>query len=1572
MTHKVGQDLSYHYLIDPTPEDRFTESDYLHAINTETIFRVTEYSYEKVEEDLKHLFPDELPHHWAEDYFHWWMEEKKISVMNQDPSFYDPIEASQWEGEWSVGVDYNITSVVIKQGKKKTTLTQKDFESAVQQNGSYTLGSLTLNSWDEVLEVAATYPNPLGKIKIGTYTVINDEKIALYQQQLSQKRCMIPPSPSGILQDSDLPNAEIYFQMTVDSPVRLKMPFAGGWVALEYEKGATISAHFDLQNHYANIDDGETLVSFDGVYVSLRPEQVIDLLKQKWGIQLPKKWDKVVDAIVDQTKDYYRVPLASITAFGGRPHLGLDFSKFPHIGGNLPFIVFVEMSLPAGVSNQLPNSLAQDVLGDESFRLSKELNSYLLLKTASEALSYAQNGRATQGILSHMIPHSYRGNVWIRSLHAGKKLPNPHPLLGEKAEVIDGRLRIDFDSMGGGQFEGHLPVAFLRDAANPSGPQSFATMDFRIQTDDSKVFRGWSEIDSNKLPNLMGGPFQSAHLNLFFSDATFNPNALSPSDLISEMINQFELELIQSDQKALLVQGAALLVRQDSQFYVSGNGDVLEVFDMNVTDNDLAVSVNGIAGDPTRHFELSGLKFELVDGMTFEVIDVIGSSEQSEDEVSFYVRGIFNFEAKGIFTAQKQVTYEGEILFNRKDQTYLLADVEIPLPDMMLSVHSEEEVHPFRFSGELKGNLVFDTKREEVRGPFALQGSLTYLNDAQQTGLPFLPSWIEFSDSFSAHLPIQTIIYHPKDKRLLREFARQLEKGENANALESIDEITLQINRLSKDPSRGILADLLVDAKSISLAYHEREEPRVADQTESADVTSIPQPLVVKSETVSLHDWDLYLDEYGLDRERALMMLTMMENTRDAHITVDGFELNLPPSRMIQMGLIPVYVPKGTVPVLDIRIVDGQIEHYHFYFSKPLGIPPLIRGIYFDKDAGKFRLDLINNGDSKRSADLYKVAKGDPAINKKLFKMLPLPEEIRDELLAEADLNPEFLDNDGSKWLMFLLLYLVAKEKSLLTSDTQKKKKSSLFNTNGTQLNIHSMQLKPGTTFHMAGVDFEFGCEHEEAGPDHDCGASNVLSGYFSLTDGVAHLSFDEVDYLKITVPKMGEDSDVLSLDLRDGSIREVDVTQEPDASVLTIYGMNFEHSVIRGNPFEENLNLKVISNLEVNELELRRETRLENDVITVRADFAVDLEEGDLRYREGEREAHFELDRSHIHVQSLIQFEEVVRSADGRRGSAFNPMASSSLPVVDTILKEGEFVITSDELAYKSVSFTPGIEFGPSTTRDARIILRSEKEGGGKYLRHEGRMDWNLNRPVTIPIAQTQLIRGIAPDVTFDYLRVSGDGYFEFKDDKVSFGSIENDEALPFLVTYDGSFLVERSTEGALDKKTEMRARFSGSNELRFGVFSLEEEREGFPLHIEEVVSTNLNVAIQDLGGTLYIESPSSTGWSAFSVEEGEGMFAVNEVHLKEGDHTYFKGLILDIQDYSRRKNSVFMQGDLSVHPYGVRFYDIEIKGTFFDELNNTSLPGIEIISHPQMSWWVPIHPQDLSTEYRLAANSK
>src|SRR3989338_8259652 len=106
--------------------------------------------------------------------------------------------------------------------------------------------------------------------------------------------------------------------------------------------------------------NGTALMSFKGVSVSLRPEQLIDLASRQYGIQISRQASAVLDALIEATKDYYRIPIRGISVFGGRPCLELDLSAHPWIGGLWPYPLFVELSLAADSGLPPPEGLFGD------------------------------------------------------------------------------------------------------------------------------------------------------------------------------------------------------------------------------------------------------------------------------------------------------------------------------------------------------------------------------------------------------------------------------------------------------------------------------------------------------------------------------------------------------------------------------------------------------------------------------------------------------------------------------------------------------------------------------------------------------------------------------------------------------------------------------------------------------------------------------------------------------------------------------------------------------------------------------------------------------------------------------------------------------------------------------------------------------------------------------------------------------------------------------------------------------------------------------------------------------------
>ncbi|MBI4412545.1 MAG: hypothetical protein HY541_08690 [Deltaproteobacteria bacterium] len=1576
MPQILSQDFSYHYLVDPTPNDPLTQPDYLDPANDKTVYRVTGYSYNSVQNDLNRLFPSGVPNNWAEKYFHWWMERKQGDITEIDPYFYEAVDRGQWNGDWSIGSPYRLTVVKIDVDEEVRWLKKTEFEQEVKEKGFYSLAGFELHSWDEILEIAATFPTPLGKIRLGPSFAVTEEKIVLYRRGEGKKTCRISDSPNGPLKSADLPQGEMRFWFEADRAERVKLPGSAGWLALDYEKGAVIKAYFNLQSHRAAVENGMYLLAFDGVSVSLRPELILDLLKEQYGVVFLPELVSFVAAVVGSTKDTYRLPVKGVVLFGGRPHLELDLSAHPWIGDIFPFPLFIDLSLASDCGLPLPEGLPGDVIGNSSFRLQSDLNSYLLLKTAEEMMKTVREEGAGNGLISSLLPSSYSGEVKFRSINGGYLLDSPHPILGEQARIDDGAFRIDFNSQGAYSVEGHLPVRFLRNAGDEEGRTLSAELDFRVKTDETGQLGGWMEAHSDELPILLGGAFDSAEANISFSDVSFNPKAGGPEDLLARMVNEFEVQLIRNDKSSVFVQGGGVYTHEDSQIYVSGDGNILSLLGLPVNENDVSVSWNGMPGVKGKNFEFSGFSFPLMDGLEFAIEDVIGTYQKNSDRTVMDVKGVFRFTAMGPFMADESVFYEGKIVWNPKKQTITMVDLDVPLADLALNFRQGEEKFPFIFSGRLTGQLRIDLRKGVVTGPFALNGDLYYLEDARESGIAVLPLWLQIDGPFEAHIPFNGVIYNPAERGDLKTAADVIQKNRHSSRVQAIEGITFQVNSFSRDKKNGsISADLMIDLESVGLVSPATDSPGAMDDPPAVDgekpVQDPPEPLIIRSRRETLDPLDIYLDAYGLDREKAEMMLTMLRNSEEAVFSLTGFRINRTGSPFLK-------VPDDAVPQIDVRVVEGRVQRFHLYFSKPIGIPPLVRGVYFDGGSGKFRLDLINNGDGRRPPDFYRLGRGDPDIGKMLFRLLPLSTEVVDGLSAQTGLDPASVTDDASVWLEFFLLTLVALEEHSIDKMGETARNENPVGLDHAKVVIDSMRLKPGTTLSMYGTQFEIGCDHnalKDGGVNH---GDNLLSGTIDLGKGIFRLRMDNLDKLHIFVPGNEGSAPLMDLMLRDGKIGEIEMKREEGETVLRIADMDFARSGLTGKPFEENLDLRVISNFRMNEMAIRQSA--ENDQTVITTDFSADVQSGHLHFKKGKRRADFEMEPSSLHVKSSIRFDDVIRTASGEypyTNFPFMPSDKSALPMIDTVLTASEFDITSKELAYSQVRLAPGIVFGRSVTRDAHIVLKSGYGGEGDLLNLTGNFDWRMNQPFPVPLARIQLIPRLVPVLEFESMSLSGPGQLKFDDERVYFGKVKEDEEVPealkgrkLLVNYSGTLSVEHVPIADQPSfVTRLSGRFEGTHEYREGMFSIEESGEGFPLHVREMTAEDMVINIHDLNGIIYTESPSPAGVSAWSFVDGSGVFSAVEAHLEEAGRADFTGMQLQLYDAGPHRNFVIMEGNLKVRDKVTTFEDLNLEAELYDELNKSSMKGIKIKSRSPVAWLWSEPPSEPPTGYPLFA---
>ncbi|MBI2340679.1 MAG: hypothetical protein HYU99_10025, partial [Deltaproteobacteria bacterium] len=579
-----------------------------------------------------------------------------------------------------------------------------------------------------------------------------------------------------------------------------------------------------------------------------------------------------------------------------------------------------------------------------------------------------------------------------------------------------------------------------------------------------------------------------------------------------------------------------------------------------------------------------------------------------------------------------------------------------------------------------------------------------------------------------------------------------------------------------------------------------------------------------------------------------------------------------------------------------------------------------------------------------------------------------------------AALDPDFVTDDASVWLEFFISTLVALDRDAFRR-REKPKEGYPVEMDRAKLFIDSLRLKPGTALSLYETEFEVACDHASEADEGAHEGDNLISGVVDIGSGVLRMKMDSVDRLHIVMP--GENGDnLVDLMLRDGSIGEIEMRKDNGASILKISDMNFARANLDGKLFKDKVKLQVISNLRMNEMEIREGGVDDADQTVVFADFNAELEKGYIRFQKGERKAHFDMGPSPIHVKSLFKFDEVVRdqpSAGGKKDS--HPGHQPRRQTVDTVLASTEFDITSDRLAFSRVNLSPGIVFDRAVTHNAHIVLKNGPGGEGEELNLTGRFDWEMGQSFTVPLAEVRLIPRLTPELTFDSMTVKGPGQLLFEDERVFFGTIREGEKIPMAlkegtlrVGYAGALSMRHVPLPSMPEYvTDLKGRFQGSTEYRTGRFFLDENGVILPLHVEEMSADVVFIRFFDLNGKVYVESPSPEGVSGWSFVNGKGQFSAVSARIKEAGWAQYEGAQLQLYDQGPHRNSVMMQGNLEVRNKVFVFDNLDLEADLYDEVNDVWMRGIKIKSQSSpLATLFALPPTALATGYRKSSSEE
>ncbi len=911
-----------------------------------------------------------------------------------------------------------------------------------------------------------------------------------------------------------------------------------------------------------------------------------------------------------------------------------------------------------------------------------------------------------------------------------------------------------------------------------------------------------------------------------------------------------------------------------------------------------------------------------------------------------------NNEDDHFFASAGKVNPDFDFLVSWKEEDEKRFFVDLTQKPVVLEIPGAPHNPPLIFVGEWRGGFWLDPEKKEALGPFQLKGRLKYKNDSVQ-GPVVIPPWLKMGSSFSAHLPFQGIIYDPKNPIGFSFPSPSAQDQEKGGRFSSLDEVTLTINQLRLDPQTGkIWGDLVLSADQARFDFGDDPSPFLTQPPENISVSLIggqdETPEILWTEEQNLDDWNIFLDQYHLDRSRAHLLLSLLKDTREASLTVDGFQFNLPRSRMIHAGPLVLHIPKNSEPVLDLHILEGRIARFHFYFTKPLEFPPgipFVRGFYFDSRSGVFRLDLINNfGDRKRPPEFYRVSPTDPSMTQALFKLLPLPSPVVDHLMREAKLDPLYLQNNADRWLHFLLLTLMAIEEEKLVQNlnqNSKKQKPLPISWNEATLHLQSVQFKLGTHFSFGGVDFELGDPNSQ------------IAGRISLEDKRGDLTLVNIGKLRLSVPGREEGEEPLDILLQDATEGRIIMAQEGRSTVLRIENAVFDHASVKGSPLGGNLDLDLATNLELKFFEVRKGTEENEGQTLVTAEFDFHVQRGELVYQQGTKRAKLELEDSQMTASVRMILEERVIPGPPEPNlflhlTPLGALADSvkSQPLLATVFKEGEWTLISPDLKVNQAQFSPGIGFDRSHVRNARVFLK--REGKERSMKLAGDFDWRMSKSSEIPLAKALLLPRLSPYMNFDQVAIQGPVVLEFTRDQVTIERGAPYEK-PVIVSYAGTMAFQHQPDPGLEgMTTAVISHFSGSHHFERGIFSIGNEEGENNFHVREFLSSQMTIGLDRLTGQIYAVSPFQPELSSFSFSEGEGNLLFDSIHLKEGTWTKIDGLQLAVADRGKHHNHFSMEGDITVLPGVLQIDQLKLAGDLYDEAHDLRLRSF-VIEEPR-----------------------
>jgi len=1271
----------------------------------------------------------------------------------------------------------------------------------------------------------------------------------------------------------DLSEGQVRADIKIEHESHGLLPGTKGWLQVDYAAGSSVNFFGEIKNGRISLPHGSIVAEMKGIDVFFSRDDLVESFG-KWARMKPViYWLALLYALPDSL---FRLPVKRLLSSSGNLVLEVDTSNHPllkHI--KKTFLIPLDQHVP---SELLPHD------GNEW----KVWLGHLM-----------ENSESSSSDIPSVLPRHYEGDIQVRSL-TGSYSRWPSRL--DAVDVDHAEARIHFDSSGDVSISSHAPVR--------TSAYSFSTDPISPLEISADFFAQGNIFDEN--PLLKGG----LAIEVEAEDPARLPGPLKGK-------SHFQLE---GDFAAAL----------DDQGYLGeflGNSDSLP--------EPLTLSVDGNWDEPELNLYSDPIEIPVAPGLVLHIDPLRSNVHWNDDEVVVDSNMFLTAVSSGSLAAAVRIPFDGNIIYNRNNNTLHIDHFSSRLKNCPLLWQEEEKSIRLSFNGTLEGEADYNLNTQEISGPLELKGSLDVLQDENNT--LSLPYWLEADSRFQVEFPYKGILYRQSlppqpQKSLLMEQGEQVtarpdESGSGAS-IRHLDDITLKVNQLKYNNDGSIWGDVLLKiGKVVSQPSFEYfETPRM--EIESTESVKQEAPLLSTEEQV-LDDWDLYLEPYGLDRETAKALLQTIRSSREISGTVDGFNFNLPKSRMITAGGFPLHVPKGCKPILDIRVVDGKIARFHFYFTKPLELVPcipFIRGIYFD--GGAFRLDLVNGPqDARRSPEFFKPAKMDPKVTQSLLALMPLPPEIIDRLMSESKLDPDYLENNADQWMKLMLLTMVAMgEQELRSAATvpsrSNKTARSPIGWSKAKMHLTSLQFKPGGGFQFGGVQFDFGCNHKENSDPRR--TNNIITGEVDLENSSAVFRMSEIGQLHAYIP--GNNNSPLDVQLMDGDDGLITLASDGDKTILRLQNTHFDKARMTLSPASGNASLDMASDFHLNDLSITKVGGEGDSTTEISLNYDTHVENGTLVYRESNglsKQAELTISDSNLHGEASALLGEMLEP-----DSSNNMLVGGSVPRkkpadIQTRLLQGEWTITSPDLHLSQALFTPNITFEHSHIYGARLGLKND--AGKSSLHLAGTFDWKLANNYEVPLAKVKLVPGLEPQVTLDSVHLTGQGKIDFADHELSIVSSTKN---PLKVSSTG-------TTGVKWNDSSVTTRFSGDVVNLNSLLLLDKNDKGFAIRLKRLVTGLVSAKLDGFRADLKL--PITEEPLQFTFKEGSGTLDADGIFLEEGKATSISRAHIDLHDSQGRRNSLVGSADVFVKPGHLKVANADLLIHAQDEDGN-QFPGIHI----------------------------